>query len=106
MMFHNTEKTETCHGNAPQILFGARTTTPKWLTEAGFAFVLHKLVLKCFACRLMRAETTKCAYFLIRKAICDWKHALERLKNNEESMQHKDAHDYVLSQVYLIAVKN
>jgi len=26
-MFHNTEKTETCHGTTPQVLFIARTTT-------------------------------------------------------------------------------
>jgi len=26
MVFHNTEKTETCHGNVPQVLFVARTT--------------------------------------------------------------------------------
>jgi len=45
MMFHNTEKTETSHGNAPQILFVARTTTPKSLKEAGFVFLFHKLVL-------------------------------------------------------------
>jgi len=44
MMFHNTEKTETRHGNAPQTLFGARTTTPKSLKEAGFVFLFHKLV--------------------------------------------------------------
>jgi len=44
MMFHNTEKTETRHGNAPQVLFVARTTMPKSLTEAGFVFLLHKLV--------------------------------------------------------------
>jgi len=43
-MSHNTEKTETRHGNAPQLLFGARTTTPKSLKEAGFVFLLHKLV--------------------------------------------------------------
>ena len=43
-MFHNTEETETRHGNAPQILFGARTTTPKSLKEAGFVFFLHKVV--------------------------------------------------------------
>jgi len=29
MMFHNTEKTETCHGNAPQVLFVARATMGK-----------------------------------------------------------------------------
>jgi len=45
MMFHNTEKTGTRHGNAPQILFGARTTTPKLLKEAGFVFILRQLVL-------------------------------------------------------------
>jgi len=26
MMFHHTEKSETCHGNVPQVLFVARTT--------------------------------------------------------------------------------
>jgi len=45
MMFHNTEKTETSHGNAPQILFGARTTTPKSLKEAGFVFSFTNLCL-------------------------------------------------------------
>jgi len=29
MMFHNAEKTETRHGNAPQVLFIVRTTTAK-----------------------------------------------------------------------------
>jgi len=43
-MFHNKEKTETCHGNAPQILFSARTTTSKSLKEADFVFIFHKLV--------------------------------------------------------------
>jgi len=36
MLFHNTEKTETRHGNAPQVLFVGRTTTAKYLTEACF----------------------------------------------------------------------
>jgi len=44
MLFHNTEKTETHHGNALQVLFVTRTTTPKSLTEAGVVFLLHKLV--------------------------------------------------------------
>jgi len=44
MMFHNTEKTETHHGNAPQILFGVRITTLKSLKEFGFVYLLHKLV--------------------------------------------------------------
>ena len=45
MMFHNTEKTETCHRNVPQVLFVARTIMAKYLTEAGFVFFFHKLVL-------------------------------------------------------------
>jgi len=44
MMFRRTEKTGTRHDIAPQILFGARTTAPKSLKEAGFVFLLHKLV--------------------------------------------------------------
>ena len=38
--------------------------------------------VKCFTCRLMCADTTKCAHCLIRKGICDWKHALERLRSH------------------------
>ena len=30
----------------------------------------------CFTCRLMYADTTKWAHFLIRKGIFDWKHTL------------------------------
>jgi len=44
-MFHNTEKTETCHWNVPQGLFVVWTAMAKWLTEAGFVFLLHELVL-------------------------------------------------------------
>jgi len=29
MMFHNTEKTETCHGNVPHVLFVARSRMAK-----------------------------------------------------------------------------
>jgi len=39
----------------------------------------------------MRADTTKCAHFLIREGIFDWKHALERLRNHQHSMEHIDA---------------
>jgi len=78
-------KTETHHGNAPRILFGARTTTTKSLKEAGFVFLLHTFVY-CLKCTLMSAETTKCAHFLIRKGICDWK-----LRSHEQLMEHKDA---------------
>ena len=47
--------------------------------------------VKCFTCRLMYADTTKCAHFLIRKRIFDWKHGLERLRNHEHSVEHIDA---------------
>jgi len=33
--------------------------------------------VKCFTCRLLCADTTKYAHFLIRKGICDWKEAEE-----------------------------
>jgi len=39
----------------------------------------------------MSADTTKCAHFLIRKGIFDWKHALGRLRSHEHSMEHIDA---------------
>ena len=47
--------------------------------------------VKCFTCRLMCADTTKCAHFLIRKGICDWNHALERLRSQEQSVERIDA---------------
>jgi len=43
-MFYKTEKRGTRHGNAPQISCFARTTMPKSLKEAGFVFLLHKLM--------------------------------------------------------------
>jgi len=38
-------------------------------------FSLSQTCVKCFTWRLMCADTTKCAHFLIRKGIFDWKHA-------------------------------
>jgi len=43
-MFRNTEKTDTRHGNVPQVLFGARITTPKSWKGAGCVLLLHELV--------------------------------------------------------------
>jgi len=54
-------------------------------------FFPSQAFVKCFTSRLMSADTTKCAHFLIRKGICDWKHALERLRSQEQSMKHIDA---------------
>jgi len=39
----------------------------------------------------MCADTTKYAHCLIRKEICDWKHALDRLRSHEHSVEHIDA---------------
>ena len=47
--------------------------------------------VRSFTCRLMCADVTKRAHFLIRKGIIDWKHAHERLKSHEHSMTHIDA---------------
>jgi len=58
--------------------------------------------VKCFTCRPMCTDTTKCAHFLIKKGICDrkflikkgicdWKYAEERLRSHEHSMEHIDA---------------
>ena len=93
MMFHNTEKTETRHENASQISFGARTTTPKSLKEAGFVFLLHKLafiVSRVDWC-VRTADMTKCEHCLIRKGICDWKHAEEPREINGTWR----CHDYI-----------
>ena len=70
-MFHNTEKTKTRHGNAQQILFIARTTTPKSLKEAVFVFLLHKLVFvvsRVDRCARMRLNVR----ISFSKRICDW----------------------------------
>jgi len=99
-MFHNTEKTETFHGNVPQVLFVARTTINGEVV-AGVVF-LHKIV-KCFTCRLMCADTTKCAHFRIRKGIFDWKHALERLRIHEHRMERTDATNIQMSRLHLVA---
>jgi len=87
-MFRNIEKKEACHGNAPQILFIARTTTSKSLKEAGFVFLLHKLV---FHLQTDVPNATKFAHFHIRKGIFDWKQALERLRSHEHLVEHIDA---------------
>jgi len=86
-MSHNTEKTETRRRNTPQILFGARTTTPKSLKEAGFVFILHKLVF-------VVSRVDWCARVRLNARIS----LLEKesvtgstLRSHEQSMEHKDA---------------
>jgi len=87
MMFHNSEKTETRHGNAPLILFGARTTTPKSLKEAGFVFLLHKLVFivsRVDWCARIRHNVL---ISLLEKESATG----STLRSHEQSMEHKDA---------------
>ena len=85
-MFHNTEETETRHGNAPRILFGARITTPKLLEEAGFVFLLHKLVF-------IVSHVDWCARIRlnVRISVLEKESATEStLRIHEQSMEHKD----------------
>ena len=87
MIFHNTEKTETRHVNVPQILFSARTTTSKSLKEAGFVFLLHKIVF-------IVSSVDWCARIRLNVLIS----LLEKesstgssLKSHEQSIEYKDA---------------
>jgi len=87
MMFHNTEKTEHRHGNAPQIVFVARTTTPKSLKNAGFVFLFHKLVFivsRVDWCAWIRPNVR--ISLLVKESATG-----STLRNHEQSMEHKDA---------------
>jgi len=55
------------------------------LHRSWLCFSPSQTCVKCFTCRPMCADTTKCAHFLIRNRIFDWKHALERLRRHEHS---------------------
>jgi len=84
-MFHNTEKRETRHGNAPQILCVARTTTPKSLEEAGFVFLLHRLVfIVSRVCT--RIRLTVLISFWEKESVTG-----STLRSHQLSMEHKDA---------------
>jgi len=87
MMFHNTEKTEICHGNVSQILFSARTTTLKSLKEAGFAFVLHKLVFNVSRVDLCARLWVNVHISLLEKESATG----STLRSHEQSMEYKDA---------------
>jgi len=87
MMFHNTEKRETLHENSPQILFGARTTTPKSLKEAGFVFLLHKLVFI-----VSRVDWCARVRLNVRISLLEKEAATgSTLRSHEQSVEHKDA---------------
>ena len=86
-MFRNTEKTETCHGNAPQILFSAGIPTPKSLKEADFVFTFHKLVF-------IVSRVDWCARIRLNVPISLWEKESgtgSTLRSHEQSMEYKDA---------------
>jgi len=85
-MFHNTQKRETRHGNAPQILFGARTTTPKSLKKAGFVFLLHKLVFTISRVDWCARILNLCISLLEKESVTE-----STLRSHEQSTEHKDA---------------
>jgi len=65
---------------------------PQWRSIWQKLTLFLSLTNLCFTCGLMWADSTKWVHFLIiRKGIFDWKHALERLRSHEHSMEHTDA---------------
>ena len=85
-MFHKTEKRETRHGNAPQILCVARTTTPKSLKEAGFVFLLHKHVFTVSRVDWCARTLNVCISLLEKESVTG-----STLRSHEQSKEHKDA---------------
>lgn len=45
----------------------------------------------CFTCRLMCSDALHSQSLLIGSGICNWKHALERIRSHEQSKEHIDA---------------
>jgi len=88
MMFHNTEKTETCQWKCTTSLIGLQNHNGEVVDRSWLCFSHLQTCVKYFTCRLMCADATKCAHFLIRKKIFDSKHALERLRSHQQSMEH------------------
>jgi len=86
-MFHNTEKTETRRGNAPQILLVARTTTPKSLKEVGFVFLFQKLVFIVSRVDWYTRIRLNVRISLLEKEFT----AGSTLRSHNQSMEHKDA---------------
>jgi len=54
MMFHNTEKTETCHGNAPQV-FCRQNHNGEVVNKSWLCFSLSQTCVKCSTWRRMCA---------------------------------------------------
>ena len=45
----------------------------------------------CFTCRLMCSDKSQSQSLVIGSGICNWKHALERLRGHEQSKENTDA---------------
>jgi len=91
MIFHNTEKTETRQWKSTTSLIRRQNHNGEVVDRSWLCFSPSQTCIYCFTYKLMWADTTKCAHFLIRKATCDWKHVLERLTSHEQSMEHINA---------------
>jgi len=85
-MLHNTEKGETHHGNAPQILFVARTSMAKSLKEAGFVFLFHKLVFTVSRVDCCARILNLCISLLEKESVTE-----STLRSHEQSADHKGA---------------
>jgi len=91
-MWNHLNKTFAETLTKPQILFVARTTMAGEVVDKSWlCFSPSQTCVKCFTYRLMCADTAKCAHFLIRKGIFDWKHALEHRRSHKHSMEDIDA---------------
>jgi len=75
----------------PAALSPPPPATPLVGGRSWLCFSTSQTCVYCFTCRLICADTTKCALFLIRKGICCRSHALEGLTGHEQSMEHIDA---------------
>jgi len=94
MMFHNTEKTETCQWKCTTSVVRRQNHNGAVDGRSWLCFSPSQTCVYCFTkftCRLMCADTTIREHFLIRKGIFDWKHVLERLRSHEQSLEHIDA---------------
>jgi len=72
-------------------LIGGQNDSGEVVHRSWLCFSPSQTFVKCFTCRLMWTDTTKCAHLVIRKGIFDWKHILEPLRSREYSLEHTDA---------------
>jgi len=89
MMLHNTEKTETRQWKCT-CLIRRQNHNGEVVDRSRLCSSPSQTCVYCFNCRLMFPHTTKGAHFVIRKGIFEWKHALDRLRSHEHSMEHID----------------